>query len=357
MTHAELNPKDWKSFVGHTRQRDWFSNAIRSNRLASTFLMVGPDGIGKRTFARLIAKTMLCTGSEPSAFSPCGICETCAQIDASTHPDLLEIARRPEKTGLVMEQLVGEGEMRMREGLCYELRMRPYSGRRKIAIVDDADTIGEEGANCLLKTLEEPPPGSLIFLISTSVQRQLPTIRSRCQMARFQSLNPSDLSQLILRHGIVNNLPEASKLAAQSGGSIGAVANWTNEELSSFRQELFRQLVQRPLDFAKLAKAVQGNMESVGADSQPRRERLKIILDFAIQFYRAAMHAALSRLHSSSDPTKSLEQFGRLLELNSDSMVSAIKRCLEAREHLDRMVSPASLIEAWAADLAIISKA
>ena len=349
---------DWNSYLGHERQRTWFRNAIQNNRLASTFLLVGPDGIGKRTFARLIAKTMLCTGSDPSAFAPCCRCETCSQIDASTHPDLIEIARRPDKTGLIMEQLVGEGERRMREGLCYELRMKPYSGRRKIAIVDDADTIAEEGANSLLKTLEEPPPGSLIFLISTSVQRQLPTIRSRCQMARFQPLTVDCLSQLILRQGLAEDPESALTLAAQAGGSMATVANWTNDELNSFRLELLLQLVQRPLDFTKLAKAVQGNMESVGTDSQPRRERLKVILDFALQFYRSGMESKLnSQSADDNSRTPAAMQFGHLMSLHSDAFVSAIKRCMEAREHLDRMVSPASLIEAWAADLAVISHA
>lgn len=319
--------------------------------------MVGPDGIGKRTFARLIAKTMLCTRSEPSAFAPCSRCEACTQIEASTHPDLIEIARRPDKTGLVLEQLVGEGEKRMREGLCYELRMKPYSGRRKIAIVDDADTIAEEGANSLLKTLEEPPPGSLIFLISTSVQRQLPTIRSRCQMARFQPLTVDCLAQLILRMGLAENPSIAMNLAAQAGGSMATVANWTNDELNSFRLELFHQLVQRPLDFTKLAKAVQGNMESVGADSQPRRERLKVILDFALQFYRSGMQSRLRAQSAQADNATDIVRYGHLMTLHSDVFITAIKRCLEAREHLDRMVSPASLIEAWAADLAVISQA
>ncbi len=348
---------DWNSFLGHERQRAWFRNAIQNNRLASTFLMVGPDGIGKRTFARLIAKTMLCTGSEPSAFAPCCRCEACAQIDASSHPDLIEIARRPDKTSLIMEQLVGEGDRRMREGLCYELRMKPYSGRCKIAIVDDADTIAEEGANSLLKTLEEPPPGSLIFLISTSVQRQLPTIRSRCQMARFQPLTVNSLAQLILRHAYSDNPADALSLAAQASGSMSTVANWTNEELRMFRTELFHQLVQRPLDFTKLAKAVQGNMESVGTDTQPRRERLKVILDFALQFYRSGMELQLNAQSADASDSAAMAQFGHLMSLDSDSFVTAIQRCMAAREHLDRMVSPASLIEAWAADLAVISQA
>lgn len=349
---------DWNSFVGHSRQRQWFRNAIQSNRLASTFLMVGPDGIGKRTFARLLAKTMLCTGASPSEFAPCCRCETCAQIDAGSHPDLIEIARRPEKTTLVLDQLIGEGEMRMRAGLCYELRMRPYSGRRKIAIIDDADTLNEEGANCLLKTLEEPPPGSLIFLISTSVQRQLPTIRSRCQMARFQALSTEELSRLILRNGLVSEPQQATVIASQAAGSMANVANWLNEELSTFREELFHHLVQKPLDFAKLAKAVQGNMESVGTESQPRRERLKVILDFALFFYRSAMREGIEIESTGTQQAKDFDrQFGRLSALGSQSFVSAIQRCMEAREHLDRMVSPASLIEAWAADLAVISKA
>ena len=348
---------DWNTYLGHHLQRQWFRNAIIHNRLASTFLMVGPEGIGKRTFARLIAKTMLCTSSDPSAFSPCGYCEACVQIDASTHPDLLEVARRPDKTGLIMEQLVGEGEMRMRSGLCYELRMKPYSGRRKVAIIDDADTIAEEGANSLLKTLEEPPPGSLIFLISTSVQRQLPTIRSRCQMARFQALSCDDLAMLIIRLGLAENIEDSKRIAANADGSISTVANWTNEELALFRQELFANLIQRPLDFPKLAKAVQGNMESVGTDSQPRRERLKLILEFALQFYRTAMQLRLREPKSEIERAHFTNQYGPLSNLGVDVFVAAIKRCLEAREHLDRMVSPATLIEAWAADLAVISHA
>ena len=243
----------------------------------------------------------------------------------------------------------------MREGLCYELRMKPYSGRRKIAIVDDADSIAEEGANSLLKTLEEPPPGSLIFLISTSVQRQLPTIRSRCQLTRFQPLGVDDLSTLILRHGLADDKFAATSLASQAGGSMSTVANWTNEELKSFRSELLHQLLQRPLDFTKLAKAVQGNMESVGTDSQPRRERLKVILDFALQFYRSGMEARVNS--ETAKGSVELEAYGHLSSLPSEAFVIAIQRCIEAREHLDRMVSPASLIESWAADLAVVSRA
>ena len=73
----------------------------------------------------------------------------------------------------------------MREGLCHDISLKPYSGRRKVAVIDDADYLNQEGANALLKTLEEPPPKSLLILIGTSEQRQLPTIRSRCRRLRW----------------------------------------------------------------------------------------------------------------------------------------------------------------------------
>ena len=77
----------------------------------------------------------------------------------------------------------------MREGLCHDIALKPFRGGRKIAIIDDADYLNQEGANCLLKTLEEPPEKSVIILIGTSQQRQLPTIRSRCQIVRFAPLS------------------------------------------------------------------------------------------------------------------------------------------------------------------------
>lgn len=352
MTVSDNTPRTWKQFVGHKLQQTWFQNAIAHDRLASTFLMVGPDGVGKRTFCKLIAKTLLCTGNPTELFDPCCRCEACAQMDAGTHPDLIEVARRPEKTGLILEQFIGEPDARMREGLCYELRMRPYSGRRKIAIVDDADTINEEGANCLLKTLEEPPPGSIIFLISNSIQRQLPTIRSRSQISRFLALKQEELSELLLRHQTVSNADEARLLAQQANGSLSVVTHWTDEELKKFREEMFGQLDRSPMDFTGLAKAIQANMESVGTESQARRERLKILIDFATHFYRDALLQKLSRYQKATVLRKN-----RILELDAESLSLAIRRCIEAREHLDRMVGPTSLIEAWATDLAVISRA
>jgi len=352
---------DWNTFVGHHRQRGWFANAVHQERLASTFLMVGPSGIGKRTFARLVAKSLLCTKYQPTEFATCGTCEACVQIEAGTHPDLIEIKREKDKSNLSMEQLVGSDESRMREGLCYEIRMRPYSGRRKIAIVDDVDTLAVEGANSLLKTLEEPPAGSLIFLIGTSEQRQLRTIRSRSQIVRFSPLAEDELALLIQRHGLADNPADALRLAQQSHGSLQLAAQGRDESMSEFRTLLIESLDSRPIDFPRLSKSITAHLDSVAPEGQSRRDQLKWVLDIAIDLYRESMRhrlgvtssldAAIHRPSTESDSPRNLHQ------LAPEILSSLIERTQQAREQVDRNVSPAALVEAWVTEVTGMSRA
>jgi DNA polymerase-3 subunit delta' len=332
---------DWTTFIGHHRQRQWFSHAIGKNRLASTFLFVGSSGIGKRTFAGLVAKTMLCTTNDPSAFQPCGHCEACVQVEANTHPDVLRVSKNEDKTELSIDQLVGSKDARMREGLCYELRMRPYSGRRKIAIIDDVDTLNTEGANSLLKTLEEPPAGSMIFLIGTSEQRQLPTIRSRCQVVRFAPLTDEQLATLLVRLGKVSSLEEAKRVAATSQGSIELAESALDETLSDFRSKLRDSLIQSPLNFTRINQEIDKHLKSIGSEAQPRRERLKWILDQALDVFRNSMRGNLGIAC----------EIDTRVRLSPGELSKLIQRTEEAREQVDRNVSPAVLVEAWTASL------
>ncbi len=153
----------WDQLIGHQQQKIWFHRALAKKRLASSFLFVGPDGIGKRTFARLLAKSLLCGRTAPDSLDACGSCEDCAQVDAGTHPDLIELAKPEGKSDLPLELLIGSPEKRMREGLCYEINLRPYGGRRKVAIIDDADFNNQAGANSLLKPLEAPTDDSVMI--------------------------------------------------------------------------------------------------------------------------------------------------------------------------------------------------
>ncbi len=176
----------WQGILGHDEIAERFRHALAQDRLASTFLFVGPDGIGKRSFALRLAQTLLCETRDPALLDPCGHCTGCVQVLAGTHPDFLVVRRPTGKSFIPLGLLKGdEPDYPVRQSLLCSLAMRPFCGGRKVAIIDDADFLNVEGANCLLKTLEEPPPRSVLILIGTSADRQLPTIRSRAKWCGF----------------------------------------------------------------------------------------------------------------------------------------------------------------------------
>ncbi len=353
----------WEALVGHERQKEWFTTALQGGRLASSFLFVGPDGIGKRTFARLLAKGLLCRKTAPQSLEACGLCEDCAQVDAQTHPDLLTIAKPADKAFIPIELLIGEREKRMRSGLCYDISLRPFSGRRKIAIIDDADAFNTEGANCLLKTLEEPPADSVLILLGTSLQRQLPTIRSRCQAILFKPLQVEQLQTLILRNGICDSEERAQQLAQQSSGSLAEAHILVDPELDGFRDQFLFKLSQSPMPLVELAKSCAGIVDAAGKDARIKRDRLKWLLQQAASFYRelalsfgAAQSGVLVPKASGSSPAMSAAIQACRNHWRSGGRGAALawNRCLIATEQVDRNANQTALLEAWATDIAQI---
>ena len=148
--------------------------------------------------------------------APCDDCESCRLMAAGNHPDLDQIARPANKQSLPIELFIGDRAHRNQTGLCHQISLRPMLGHRRVAIIDDADYLRQESANCLLKTLEEPPSGAIIILIGTSRGRQLPTILWRTQVVRFSPLSTPHFSHLLQQQQIA---PEkADRLAAASAG-------------------------------------------------------------------------------------------------------------------------------------------
>ena len=158
----------WHDIEGHDAVAEKLRRAIARNRLASSFLFAGPAGIGKRTFALRFAQALLCQNGPESMLDPCNTCQSCTMALAGTHPDIVIIAKPEDKAFLPVELFLGDQQHRGREGLCHWIGLKPFMGGRRIAIIDDADFFNDAGANCLLKTLEEPPPRSVLILIGTS---------------------------------------------------------------------------------------------------------------------------------------------------------------------------------------------
>lgn len=347
----------WIDLKGHVVQRNWFRAALLRGRLATTFLFIGQEGIGKRTFAKLLAKTLLCHRSDPAEMAPCGVCEYCAQVDASTHPDLIEICKPPDKASLSIDQMIGEPEARSRSGLRREISLSPYAGKRKVAIIDDADTFGQEAANSILKTLEEPPLDSIIILIGTKLQRQLPTIRSRCQIVRFQSLSIEDLSELILRHGLADSVDRAKEIAQLSEGSLSVAHQLADPELSQFRIELYQRLSAEKLEFMQMAKSLGTSADGAGKEGAIKRTRLKHLLRMAADFYRSLT----LRLEGDRDPVEpalnaALDAAIRNWEGGAIAASQCWNRCLESIEQVDRNANQTALLESLSTRIAATSR-
>lgn len=335
----------WQNILGHDEVVQRFRQAISRGRLASTFLFVGPPGIGKRTFALKLAQGLLCDVHETRELDPCGKCPQCVQLSAGSHPDVELVSRPPDKAFLPLELFIGEGENRLREGMCYNLSLKPYSGKRRIAIIDDADYFNREGANSLLKTLEEPPPNALIILIGTSEQRQLPTIRSRCQTVRFRPLSESDVAELLVRQGYAENAVLAQSAASKSQGSLDRAREQFDVDLAEFRATLVEHLAQRELDSSALAKTTGAFVDGAGKEGAAKRARLKQVIAAASDFYRQLM-IALAEPGDAQLP-KSVQTVLRWWPGGEEAAAHCIDLCLDAHSAVESNANQATLLECW----------
>lgn len=346
----------WQGILGHDDVVERFRRAIARNRLASSFLFVGPEGIGKRTFALKLARALLCRVSPEAALDPCGRCPSCVQAAAGTHPDLEMISKPADRAMLPLDLLIGDEDHRMREGLCYNIALKPFLGDRKVAIIDDADYFREEAANCLLKTLEEPPPRSVLILIGTSPAKQLPTIRSRCQPIRFRPLATEDVAHVLTAQGLIEDPVEAERLAAESGGSVHAALEMADADLAAFRVRLHGLLAAPRIDSVRLAGALGQFVEQAGKEAATRRLRLRRILRLASEFYAQLLRHTLGLPQRGEEAVPG--QAGRTAPArqgHQETAVACLDRCLQAAEQIDRNAHPTTVLECWLDDLARIT--
>lgn len=325
---------NWDQCIGHRRQRAWFAAALNNHRLTGSFLFVGPPGIGKSTFATLLAKTLLCDTRRAAALDPCGRCPACAQVDADTHPDILRVAKPGERAFIPVELFVGKQEERMKVGFCRDIQLRPFAGTRRIGIIQDADYLNEEGANSLLKTLEEPPLGALIILIGTTAQRQLPTIRSRCRTIRFLPPTGEDAARLLAAHG-AENIPatDAQRLIERCEGNVYQAMDLLQPEGQGFCEHLEKLLSAEVINAVTLSTLVNDYVTAAGKDAPSRRNRMRQVFSITLEFFR-------NRVRQQPSASEGVQA-----ELNR------INRCLTAMNQVDRNANQATLIESWSADL------
>ena len=208
----------FKDIKSQDRAIEFLQSAIRGGKLSHAYLFVGPESIGKGLVARTLAKTLNCERKE---LDSCDECLSCRKIDKEIHPDVNWIT--PEGAGGVIK-------IEKIRWLKKNISLKPYEAKFKFYIVDKAHQMPNEAANSLLRTLEEPPPNSILILISDKPERLLSTIKSRCQMIRFQAMTLNELEKILEDE---YNLSSDSShfLANFSSGRIGRALALRDENI------------------------------------------------------------------------------------------------------------------------------
>jgi len=352
---AYLRRMSWNTLKGHAVQVEKLRRSSAGGRLAHAYAFVGPSGIGKKRFAYELAKSLLCENRTDAELDSCGACPSCQQIDAGTHPDVVTIGILEGKRELVLRQFIGEKETRGKEGLCHDIALKPMSGRRRLAIIDDAETLNEESANALLKTLEEPPPNSVLILVATTPELLLPTIRSRCQVIAFQPLSAPDVRQLLIREHLTADEREAGQAAALSGGSLDAARQLLDPALRTLREELYNLLSANPFRSVQTAARMIECLEPAGTEKASQREYAGWIIRFCVEFFRQALLAVARGVAGDAGQVpqvgKFVERLGEPAVEVIDRITDLIERCLAADFQIDSNVAIPLCLEALFDDL------
>jgi len=252
---------------------------VARSALPPTMLFTGPHGVGKTLVARATAAAVNCLSPLPAAddlpLDACGVCRSCERIARGVHVDVIQVEaddRASIKIDVIRDVL---------ERTAY----RPFEGRRRVVIVRDADALEPAAQNALLKSLEEPPPGT-IFILTTAVPGALlPTVRSRCMPLAFGRLQEAEVAEILVRD-LGFAAADARAAAALADGSIGQALALGSSDLALLR-EIAVQLLRQAGSTTAVAARLRAAATMVGSGKSERtREELRLILRFVSSMLR-----------------------------------------------------------------------
>src|SRR5918911_52696 len=189
--------------AGNKSAKEILGRMLAAGRVPGALLFAGEEGVGKKLFALEVARALNCR--TPKDSEACGVCSSCTRISRLNYPEREDAEEWTQiiwtdhpDVGLVVapKRVLRVEQMRQIEK---EANFRPFEGKARVFIIDDADKLNDASANALLKVLEEPPRTSHLILITARPAMLLPTILSRCQMIRFAPLTPAEIESY-LRH-------------------------------------------------------------------------------------------------------------------------------------------------------------
>ncbi len=213
--------------LGQERAKKLLNRSLASDRLAHAYLFKGPAGVGKKLFAQELAAAVNCKNAH--AFQACGSCPSCKKFHSGNHPDFLLVS--PEKGSIKIRQI--------RE-LIQLLSYAPYESGMRVVLLEDIHTMGQEAANSLLKTLEEPPENNLLILTANAGREILKTINSRCQTIPFFHLSREDTISILMAKDPNLDREKAVLLARLSEGQPGRAMQFYKSDIIEIRRSVIQ---------------------------------------------------------------------------------------------------------------------
>jgi DNA polymerase-3 subunit delta' len=349
------------SVIGHANALAALQRALASERSPHAWLFAGPEGVGKQTVALEFAAALNCTsdealgadgsreGADSLRVKPCGECRACRDTLAGRHPDVELIAPggmcdEPEHRDHADSRDLRICQIRRLERL---LSLSPYAGGRRVAIVDAADTLRAEAANAFLKTLEEPPAGSVIILLAEREERLPETVLSRCQRLPFRPIEREAIVETLVARGAEPE--DAETIASAAGGRLG----WALQALEDRGLLEDRALM---LDEAlRLAHAGRAERFAWAREAEGRapgiRERYLRELAVWEGWWRDVLLFGAGGQDGANNPDRAaaLSEEGRLY--SAAAIVGFLRSLAQTREYLRENVDPQLALENLTLDM------
>ena len=284
--------------IGHEPQKEFLQNSVRKNRISHAYLFSGPEGVGKKLVAIGFAKLINCAegGTENLDCE----CVSCAKIEKGLNPDVLVFGYPGEKTIKVGH---------VRQDIERLIHLAPYENPYKVFIIDDAQRMNFNAQNAFLKTLEEPPPNSVIILITTLADLLMPTIRSRCQSVVFQPLETRQVKSFLEKEKTEGN--DSELVSRISGGSISRALG-TDEDYLRKRTEYVDCVMavdsKKPLTLFDSVERIQKDVKGGGP------EELKTVFDILSTWLRDSVILKTSGKKEEVVNTDLIEQLSEYSE-------------------------------------------
>ena len=222
----------FSEIVGHEQIIEHLQNAIEADKVSHAYILNGPDKAGKMMIAKAFAQTLQC---EKGGIEPCMECHSCKQAMSGNQPDIIYVSHEKPNTISVDD---------IRTQINNDIVVKPYSSKRKIYIVDEAEKMNQQAQNALLKTIEEPPAYAVLLLLTTNADTFLPTILSRCVRLNLKAVRDEEIKDFLMKK---HQLPDyqADICVAFAQGNVGKAIQLASSDSFNELKTAALQLLKR----------------------------------------------------------------------------------------------------------------